>query len=488
MRYLILVIALLSSICLAQVFELPEQTVVADSPIKAYLYKKTLTYSPSHTAYDSLPPFLAPLKATPSVAPIYNPSKSVKILGELNADTNGDLAARISHYPVDPNFKAIVLDYAPTIDNAGYKAHRLNLDALITTRAHTLSPALELFYSRADGFHSSNYKLSLSHYTRELDLGRFAWTLPSTELAIDLWDQQAGAADDGIDLLLSHQSRIDLYKTAFDLQFTHYGSQTAVNLAYHLPQQRIFLEDIKLGLITDFKKLAPSISMKYKPILGKYEYLELGQTAGIVVSDHFDQLDSYTWIHRPDKPRIPMEILNLRADYFKMTPQNAQLKDFHLEAVTSYTLGKPTLYDDLSTSVPGIIHTDQFALHLGGGFSLEAEDAVLKQQFDVNLCYLPEHNYRRLPYKELLSSTTELDFYATGTHYLITLFQNYGRLDSNWQKLPEDVDLNFTIDRAITEELHLVGGMKRIFGSKATDFAGLPMRGRELWAQLKYYY
>ena len=61
-------------------------------------------------------------------------------------------------------------------------------------------------------------------------------------------------------------------------------------------------------------------------------------------------------------------------------------------------------------------------------------------------------------------------------------------MGSNWQKLPEDVDLNFTIDRAITEELHLVGGMKRIFGSKATDFAGLPMRGRELWAQLKYYY
>jgi hypothetical protein len=27
--------------------ELPEQTVVADSPIKAYLYKKTLTYSPT---------------------------------------------------------------------------------------------------------------------------------------------------------------------------------------------------------------------------------------------------------------------------------------------------------------------------------------------------------------------------------------------------------------------------------------------------------
>jgi hypothetical protein len=113
MRYLILFIALLSSICLAQVVSSRSKTVVADSPSRL-ISTKDFTYSPSH-----MPMTLAALsgsaKGSPSVAPIYNPSKSVKILGELSADTNGDLAARISHYPVDPNFKAIVLDYAPLL-------------------------------------------------------------------------------------------------------------------------------------------------------------------------------------------------------------------------------------------------------------------------------------------------------------------------------------------------------------------------------------
>jgi hypothetical protein len=293
--------------------------------------------------------------STPRQAPISNPTQPIKLLGELSVDTNGDLAARLSHYPVDPLFKAIVLEYAPTIDNAGYKAHRLNLGALIKPGAHTLNPALGLFYSRADGFHSTNYELSLSHYIREYRKGKLLWTQPSSEIAVSAWDQQAGTADDGIDLRLFHHSQIEFDNNAFDLQFMHQSSQTALNLAYHLPQQRIFLEDIKLGLITDFQKLAPAISMKYKPILGKYEYLELSQSASIDLSDHRDRLDDYTWIHRPNKAGIALEILNLRADYFKMTPENAQLKDFHLEAATTYTLSKPTLFGDLLTQVPGMV-------------------------------------------------------------------------------------------------------------------------------------
>ncbi|HOH46519.1 MAG TPA: hypothetical protein PLX59_01655 [Candidatus Cloacimonadota bacterium] len=98
MRRICLILSLLLiSLLPAQVVELPEVEVTAESSIQAYLYKKAMRFGSEVPAYDSLPAFLPILRQVPRQAPQLRHKQPLEFYIVSGLSTEGILRNHLSY-------------------------------------------------------------------------------------------------------------------------------------------------------------------------------------------------------------------------------------------------------------------------------------------------------------------------------------------------------------------------------------------------------
>jgi len=488
MRRICLILSLLLiSLLPAQVVELPEVEVTAESSIQAYLYKKAMRFGSEVPAYDSLPAFLPILRQVPRQAPQLRHKQPLEFYIVSGLSTEGILRNHLSYYPKDPNIKLMSLEYNPTITNQEHKTQQLEIASSLQIRSHFLLPELIHQYSSRPGLRQSNLNVHISHRTNEFDIGDIRMTHPGTSLGFDSYTQELGGQTRKASFIYSrHSSLISYNNHSVEFDALIQESEAALELLYRIPQLRLPVEDLGLGLLTDFRNISPSVSMSYRPILRQKEYLLIQNHSAILNETWKDRFSNYRHLARNRNERIALQLYNLKADYHKLISGSRSLKYISLKAGNSYTVNSDQLsFNGIS---PQARSTDLFSSYFGAEARFLAQDAVLTQSAYINLDYLPCDDYRRLAYSPLVTIKSSLAYDYSGVGLVFDLDQHYNILGTDGSNLPEDVDLSITADYSINEHFHLYGGLKRVFGSKATEFKGLPYRGRELWAELRAYF
>jgi hypothetical protein len=488
MRKTLLIISVLFlSLLQAQVVELPDVEVTAESAIQAYLYKKAMRFGTEIPAYDSIPAFLPILRQVPRQAPILRRKAPLEFYLVSGLSTEGLLRNHLSYYPQDPNIKLISVDYYPAITNAHRKSHQLELGINLQIKEHYLFPELIHQYSSSPGLKQSNLNAQISHRSKDYTFGSFLVSNPGTSLGFGSYSQElAGIKQKASFPYFKHSSKLSYKDHRVDIDILAQEGETALELLYILPQMRFALEDLGIGLLTDFRGIAPAISMSYRPILREREYLLVQNHSSIVSQNWNDRFASYRHLARNPKERLALQLYKLEADYHRLSPGTHNLKHISFRVGNSYTVNSDQLsFNGVS---PQARSTDLFSSYLGAEARFTTQDAVLTQTAYLNLDYLPCDNYRRLTYSPLFTLKSSLAYDYSGVGLVFDLDQHYNILGTNGSKLPEDVDLSITANYEINEHFHLSGGLKRVFGSKATQYIGLPYRGRELWAELRAYF
>ncbi|MEF3695081.1 MAG: hypothetical protein V3576_07030, partial [Candidatus Cloacimonadota bacterium] len=330
---------LLIGILQAQVVELPEVEVTAESAIQAYLYKKAMRFGAEVPAYDSIPAFLPILRQVPRQAPILRRKAPLEFYTVSGLSTEGLIHSHLSYYSQDPYIKLISVNYNPAITNEHYKSHQLDLGVNLTIRDHYLLPELFHQYASAPGFKQSNLAAQIHHRTAFFALGNLSLTNSHTSLGFDSFSQKLALSNKKASYpFFGHSSLLAYRDQQLDFDILVQEGEAALELLYRLPQLRLPLEDLGLGLLTDFRGIAPAFSMSYRPIMKEREYLLVQGRSSILSQSWTERQSTYSHLARNTDERIAMELYSLKADFHKLLSGMRDLKSITLRAGNSYTV------------------------------------------------------------------------------------------------------------------------------------------------------
>ncbi len=482
-------ISFLSSFVCAQTQELPDMRIIGESGVKAYLYKRALLFSPVYGVGDSLPAFVPNGILRPATTA---DRKEMKHRGYLQLEANSIFGASsyISVYPNSDHFTGVSHHLQLDSPDSSWMSLQNNLFVgMKPTDEIPLSLRFVQQSATAPSFNSQNFDLSLAHY-------RPQWFLSENTRISDL------------NLLFGYTSlRQKKLGTETLLQFPAYhasgqfgskwlnvklkvlgsAGETGFQLAPGLGMAPFDIQNLRIHVLADAYHLVPSVEFSYRDPLANGGVFSLSNTPIIQNNSFSGQLEENSWQSFDFQHRLQKVPLNLTAGLEFVFPRqnNFSLSRLQLFNNLRYELSSPIMD---SSQVLGVAQPQyrDFVSNVATvqGF-FRMGDFLLHQSVDMELAYLNDNDYSRVPYKPALMILSRFSYPYLNWLFGFDMDQRYFCIDHNGGDLSEFIGINLRAEYRKGNSA-LYGQLENILNQKCWVFSELKPQRFALYLGMKH--
>jgi len=438
-------LSLLFSWLAAQTQTLPDLKVSGESGIKAYLYKRSLLFSPLLGYADSLPAFVPNGTAREELSPRAEKVKHQSYL-QLEGNTVFGVNGFFSYYPQSVYLNGLSYHLQLTSPETSRISSQNNL-YLGTQFSADLPLSLKLGYysSEADAFNSRNLDISLAHYHKAITLAALDLENTNLQLGYDMLNQKNLATDFKTNYLNGYFSTQALAsKLDLKLKLYYQAGEGAVDLAPAIPWEPLDFSNIRVHFLADAYNFIPSVEFSYRNPISNGGVFSCGNYPKFTENSFSSQLEDNPWLSLNNSYKLQKSPLNLVTQLEYLYSQNS---DFSLSRLVlsdnlKYDLHVPILASGINYGIAEPVYTDIFSNSLQVEAFFRMGEFRLHQSCDFNLAYLSGQNMVRAPYQPAMKIDSR--FYYPLKNWLMgtDILQHYFTLDHLGNHLPETISIN----------------------------------------------
>jgi len=473
----------------SQVYQLPDVNVKVESPIKAYIYKKPLSYDPDSLRQEHFPVFLPVVKPEityASILPYYPP---VRYHANLNLSSRANLLADFNYYPGLKNLKSVGASFDWYTRKSDCHSSLIDLSAISQFGQNRVAFQIDLADNSRKSFSQSTNRFNVTHSIDSLQIKTITIKHPKTSLnLLSFSESDPGFDHDSSTIGLDHSSRIVFSERLIALHFVTDRKATALDLDYVLPGKISLFDNVTLGMITDFSHFLPAFSAHYctSPGTNSTISLSLSPYCESVPPLPLDCL--HRWTELSEAHRITLIPWNLNANVmyrlkqrFFDAPPEIKLSFSSIQAVNY-----PILSPGTSLSVPKTSYQDIFRNDLIASAKAKYQGIEFEQSLSLSLQYLTDMSWHRKPYEALFNLSTTASKSIGKLDLGLCFEQDYNRVDHNYRHLPESIDLSLKASYQICSYWQLNASLLNLFNTDNTLYNSLPSQRRELWIGFRF--
>jgi hypothetical protein len=473
---------------LAQTQTLPEIRVSGESDIRAYLYKRSLLFSPLMSVQDSLPAIIPSGKVehSKSTRPASIPKKGFL---QLEANAGFGLNSYLSIYPQASSFHSI--------------SHHMNLRAPETSLmsfqnylvvSGELIPYLPVVFkidhtnTKASNYKGSYFESTLVHHRAGLDLGYFRMNELMLGIGLSNLRQDVYNSSFNKDYFdVSFSERLTVGSLDIKTKVISQAGETGIQIAPLLKEEAYNLSGIRLHVLADAYRLIPSLEFHYRHQLSDSGVFSFSNIPRLESNSFTSLLERGPWIQFSDAHCLQKTPVNLRTALEYRYPQTNEfsLRSFTISNSTRYDVHSPLLTASTTYGVPTIDYTDVASSQTAVEAFFAVKDFSFYQDVVVDLAYLPNQSMHRVGYKPILSLNTNADYRYRGWTYSVDISQNYFSKDHTGRNMSEAINANVGFEYRKANSA-LYAQLSNIFNHRHWVFTEHPSQKRNIFLGLKH--
>ena len=483
----ILLLLSLYGVLFAQTQSLPDINVSGESEIKAFLYKRTLLFSPLGVEVDSLPDFLpgGPLQEGASAA------KKMKHRGYLQLEANTGFGANsyLSFYPGSSALHSVTHQLemrSPESDMFAIK-NNLYLGGDIS-KTIPLSLKLEFASAKADSFANDFLGLTLSSNRANLAWGEMEINKLSLSLQFSKLNQK-NLLSAYNPFFIDFQTAGFLEKEWWNLKFKYLvdSGEGGILLAPRINSEPFGISQIRPHLIADAHSFIPSLGFSYRNPLSNGGVFCLENDPLIEGNGISKMLETTPWMAFSNRNRLQKTPLNLKLGWEFIHPraEDFSLSRFNFDNTLRYDVHSPILISSDNYGIAAISYNEVVSNISEAGAFFRMGNLMLHQEMQFQLAYLPLKQYIRAPYRPALIFQTSAYYPYLDWLFSFAIFQNYFTTDHTGDHLPEAVVCNLGTEYRKGDS-SLYCQLSNVLNQKMWRFSEQPPEKFNLYLGLKH--
>jgi len=481
---IVLMVGILSLPLAAQTKVLPEVEISSDAVIRALLHKKNLAF-PLETAPDSLPPFLPQgfggMLRQRIPVPRRMATASFDLATQFQTTLQGSLYHKVAMLPQ----LGFLAAYAAPGNERGYE--HLSLNGRIPLPENwVLQPRISYQSIQSKTLASDNLHIGIAGFGDHYQLHNVAFSRMRTLLGLQLGSQDAESQQRSITYLdLFHQHDLAYAGHTWQNTLVCQSGAPGFSVLYDYPEDFLGLPDWKMGLLTDFDHLFPSLEFFQRFILVPNQYLEIANQPYIKGWSRHLILDGQPYAAISSKSRLTSVPLNFSLHYYQMFDQTI-IQQAAVSHQISYLVNSPQFSGKNYLATAELVYADLLENQTRLDLKMIYQEVDLNHYLVFNLRHLPDSGWSRQPYSAALRIGSEASYGWNNFKFNASLIQEYFIRDEFNRNLPAVFDLSFKAEYPVNRDLLVSASLNNLFNTPHHVWSNLPSQGRYLAAGIRY--
>lgn len=470
----------------AQIQKLPTIELGSDASLVMPLVRKQVEY-PTGTVSDTLDTMLPPVLKLKRKQPVWVQKTRDSAFFDLSMYTSAKMDFAISYYPRLSPISLLSTDLSHhKYANESYRTELSAQARHLLANEFYLNHALSHSKASTDSMQSQLNSYSLYGYVSVLKAGGLSLVNADTRIGLETWEQNlpVGKLKDWSYNLI-HSSRLNWGKHSVAAKLVLLSGKTGLDISYKLPLEDKPGSNYLLGLMTDMHSFYPSFSAVRRFALSKDLTLGISNTPYVRSYPRSYLNNMYPWASQAMGAFMALSPLNVEFSVLKAVKGSNEPLQLSYTQNLRWENKHPMLSYLDQSAITEIVRQELFTSTSVITASFVGDDIKFVQNISLHLDFLPEENWKRMPYSAVIKAESGLGLRLGAVDLELDLEQRYFQRDEDGRHLPEVVDLGFALNYPFLSRYRFTLGISNLFNSKYHDHGRIPGMGRRLYLSFR---
>lgn len=485
-----LLLLLIAASLVSQIQVLPDMEVIGESNVKIFLYKKALPYSRSSAQKDSVRAYLPKTLPEPEEESTDTARRTRNFI-HAEASSLMNLDAEYRYTPINEKISAFGLGASLNAPKGNLLSnHFRGFGDFVLPGQEDISLNFKYYDADGNGLNSAFASISADVYKDIYSFKNFSLRQVATSFeALNLKQRNQALSKDIRALNIKHHSKLDLADFDLENSILLYGGSAAWKSNILVDVEG--LEESGLNLIYDGENFLPIPGFHWRYITDFDQQLSIVQNPETRANSYATALDLYRWVFFNKRPSaLPFATtplnLSIRLEDYQPTTEKSLLRSFKLENVSSYTLNRAVVSSSMNPQIPMLSYNDVFCNESTANAVFGQGRVTFEQSVSMNLAFLSDRSWSRVPYQPLLNVESSLKYLAYPYSGTLSLNQDYFAKDHQQKDLPEILDLSLSGAYEFQELDQLYLKLSNLLDSDIRKYSKFPKRGFSIELGIKH--